>query len=272
MSQLFFPAYNRCMAGGTVSPGIDWSTLGAQRNQRFHRVRPPDPVRLLDVEPGLGEGLSAPQRDAAARRLAVPSLRVGTGPWAPPRELRAALGIVVVDGLVTLTSQAFGLTEARLFGPGDVFSAELLGDGDRTGAWAVLVPAHMGVLGPRVASAASMWPPVVSELARWLLSTQREAHRLASIRALPRVEDRILALLAHLASRWGRVTPTGVAISLPVTHQVLGHLVAARRPTVSLAITALRERGTLIRMDDGRWLLPPESGDWTTNGLPRAGR
>jgi hypothetical protein len=71
---------------------------------------------------------------------------------------------------------------------------------------------------------------------------------------LPRVEDRILAMLWLLAESWGRVTPSGTALPLSLTHEVLGALVGARRPTVTLAVGELAERGALVQQDRG-WLL-----------------
>ena len=93
-------------------------------------------------------------------------------------------------------------------------------------------------------------------LTRRLFDGYHESHSLAEIRTLPRVHERVLALLSHLATRWGRVTPDGVALLLPVTHEVLGRLVGAQRPTVSLALTELRNDGLVVRLPGGRWLLP----------------
>jgi CRP/FNR family cyclic AMP-dependent transcriptional regulator len=48
-----------------------------------------------------------------------------------------------------------------------------------------------------------------------------------------RVRIRVHMLFWHLASRWGYVGPEGTILPLPLTHDVLAQLVAARRPTVS---------------------------------------
>ena len=74
-----------------------------------------------------------------------------------------------------------------------------------------------------------------------------------------RVEDRLLALFWHLADRWGRVLPDGVRIELPLTHETIGHLIGARRPTVTLGLSALRGEGLLRRQVDGAWLLAHDS-------------
>jgi len=77
---------------------------------------------------------------------------------------------------------------------------------------------------------------------------------------LPRVEDRLLALLWLLAESWGRVTPLGTLVPVSLTHDALGELIGARRSTVTLALNELTERGAIVRQN-GTWLLlesPPE--------------
>lgn len=68
-------------------------------------------------------------------------------------------------------------------------------------------------------------------------------------------------LFWHLADRFGQVHGDRVEIPVPLTHSILGELVAARRPSVTTALSHLQEQGTLLR--DGRgWRLhgtiPPE--------------
>ena len=61
-------------------------------------------------------------------------------------------------------------------------------------------------------------------------------------------------LLWHLAARWGRVRGDGTVLPLRLTHSVLADLVAARRPTVTTALSDLTRRG-LVRTDGETWLL-----------------
>jgi CRP-like cAMP-binding protein len=83
----------------------------------------------------------------------------------------------------------------------------------------------------------------------------------AAISQLPRVELRVLALLWQLADRWGRVTPLGVEIDLELTHEALGRLIGAQRPTVSLALADLAEAGAVTRTARRRGLLGRGSRD-----------
>src|SRR3712207_5870012 len=68
-----------------------------------------------------------------------------------------------------------------------------------------------------------------------------------------------MATLWHLGERWGRMSPAGVVVPLALTHETIGRLAGAERPTVSLALTALAERGDVIRREDGAFVLRPGS-------------
>jgi hypothetical protein len=61
-----------------------------------------------------------------------------------------------------------------------------------------------------------------------------------------------------MADRWGCVRADGVLVPLPVTHDVLAHLIGVQRPTVTSAIRRLSDAGLIHRQPDKTWLLPPE--------------
>ena len=92
----------------------------------------------------------------------------------------------------------------------------------------------------------------------------RRAHHLAVALAIAhhqRVEDRLLLTLWHLAERWGKVTPDGIVVPLPLSHQRLAEIVGAHRPSVTTAMGGLAKAGRVSRREDGNWLLhgdPPE--------------
>lgn len=120
---------------------------------------------------------------------------------------------------------------------------------------------RLALLGRDVVFAARRWPGLASALQ---LRAAQQADRLAAqlvICQLPRVDQRLLSLLWLLAESWGRVTPAGTALPLKLTHEALGALIGARRPTVTLALRELTERGAIVRQNEG-WLLlegPPEA-------------
>ena len=75
------------------------------------------------------------------------------------------------------------------------------------------------------------------------------------------IEKRLIILFWHLADRWGKVTPDGVRIALPLSHGMIAKLVGSRRPTVTTAMGKLREEGRILRTEDSAWMLcgqPPE--------------
>ena len=72
------------------------------------------------------------------------------------------------------------------------------------------------------------WPVVLQRR----FATQAEAASLrTAIVSLPRVEQRILALFWQLAERWGKVGADGVRLELKLTHELIGRLAGAKRPT-----------------------------------------
>jgi CRP-like cAMP-binding protein len=225
-----------------------------------------DAVRLLDAEPELAAAIPPAELPVARRSVLVPGLRLAPGPWTPGADLAGAIALLVIDGIIVRKGAVLGAPDAALFGPGDVFDTALLDDPSLESH--VLVATQLAVLDGRLILAARRWPQLVSGLTRQLLAGRQNEHRLAVIRSLPRVEERLLALMADLAARWGRVTPAGLVVALPATHELLGRLVGARRPTVSLALAALKDQGLLRHMHDGRWLLPTEAVEWASTAVP----
>lgn len=80
-----------------------------------------------------------------------------------------------------------------------------------------------------------------------------------AILAMPRHADRVRAKLLQLARMHGKVTPTGVAIAFPLTHELLADMTVSARETVTLALRELTEAGFVRR--EGRYYVvsvPPE--------------
>jgi CRP-like cAMP-binding protein len=74
---------------------------------------------------------------------------------------------------------------------------------------------------------------------------------------MPRVADRVHAMLWLLADSFGRVGTAGTRVPLSLTHEIIGGLVGARRPTVTLALGELSKRGAVVQQDGGWLLLEP---------------
>jgi CRP/FNR family cyclic AMP-dependent transcriptional regulator len=208
--------------------------------------------------------------------LHVPCLRVPAGAWAPPERgswPAPTCGLLLVDGLVARHVALADRVATQLLGPGDMLDpwtrgSELLPCDVR---WSVHEPATMAVLDGRFATAVRRWPGLAAIVHERLAAVANRLATHLAICQLPRVEQRVLALLWHLAERFGRVTPDGVLLPLRLTHRLVGELAGAQRPTVSLAFAALFEDGRVTRRENGSLLLAVASREWLEPGA-QAGR
>jgi CRP/FNR family transcriptional regulator, cyclic AMP receptor protein len=215
----------------------------------------------LREDPELAEVIPPVRRQQAIEECSAPELRLaagGGGSRPVPGLDDGGIGMLVLSGLLI-----------RHVGIDGRFGAELLGDGDllrpwqgehespllpvQTG-WSVIRPARLAVLDSGFVGHVSAYP----ELAGCFVAraTQR-ARNLAVNMAIvhqARVDVRLRMLLWHLAGRWGRVRSDGTVVPLRLTHAVLAELVAARRPTVTSALSDLSRRELIRPFRDG-WLL-----------------
>jgi CRP-like cAMP-binding protein len=213
-------------------------------------------IALLAADTGFAAGIPTAELRLAARVLTLPRLDLDAGEWTPPA--RDGFGdaplALVVDGLLGRHVDMGDRVATQLLGPGDVVDL-WPAPGDtlvpREVRWSAYGPATIAVLDGRFATAAQRWPALSRTVhARLAAHGDRLAVHLA-ICQLPRVGDRVVALLAHLAERFGRIAPDGVVVGVRLTHRLLGELVGAQRPTVSLAVTSLLEEGRISRRSDG---------------------
>src|SRR4051812_21076624 len=220
---------------------------------------------LLDVDPDLGRLVAEDRRFDAHRELEVEVHRLPAGPWGVGGASEANpqhVGLLLVDGVLAREVVVSDTVSTELIGPGDVVRPWTMQDSPTllqlAVRWIALTESRVAVLDRRFGAALGRWPEVNAALIDRL---SERAQRLAitqAISQLNRVDRRLLALFWHLAERWGRMTPDGVAVPLTQSHRMLGQLVGARRPTVSTAISDLADREELIRRDNGTWLLTGE--------------
>jgi hypothetical protein len=221
---------------------------------------PPRTARLLEIEPDLARFLSEQDR-AEAQRLTVPVLSPPRGVFDLHAQLAAssAFGSVVLDGLVLQRLQVGNHLTMKVFGSGDTLPRVGAPPSALISDWAYTAAAdtRLALLGREWLAAVHRWPALTAGLhMRMGEQAERMAVQLA-ICQLPRVEERLLAILWWLAEAWGRVTSVGTVVPLSMTHDVLGALVGARRPTVTLALGELSARGAIARQDHGWLLLEP---------------
>jgi hypothetical protein len=216
---------------------------------------------LLDLDPELGAMLREERAEAARRDVLVAVEPVARGGFAPAAYLTPApanIGLLIVSGAAACQLSVHGHQSAELFGPGDLIRPDDEHEHRETLEWAMqwtaLSPLTVAVLGPTAAVSLARYPQVMLAL---LARSEARARRLAIAKAIAQitgVDRRLHALLWHLAEHWGKVRADGVLLPLDLSHQLLGTLVGARRPTVSTALAALAQRQTITRHPDG-WLL-----------------
>src|SRR5260370_10808755 len=77
-------------------------------------------VRLLDADPDLGESLTPEARKRATEMLQVRVATIPPGPWAPPTIGPAAIGLLVLDGLMVRRVRVGRSSSTELIGPTDM--------------------------------------------------------------------------------------------------------------------------------------------------------
>jgi CRP-like cAMP-binding protein len=220
-------------------------------------------IRLLEAQPDLADGLT-PEDEVQARRHVVALLdTLELGPWDPADRYGsrdpAFFGLLVIDGMIARDVELGGRRCSELLGPGDLLRPWDYDEGELSSvpsesAWNVLEPTRIAVLDGRFARVACRYPELVARLIGRTLRRSRWLAILLTISSMPRVDARVQALLWHLADRWGHVTLDGVVVPAPLTHDMIGRLVGAHRPSVTTALSELSREGRISRLPQG-WLL-----------------
>jgi CRP/FNR family transcriptional regulator, cyclic AMP receptor protein len=234
-----------------------------------------DRIPLLDARLVLTQQLTADER-AELAGISLPVIALDAGPLELELvlERHRAFGATVFDGLVMSSLRVGERTGVHLLGPGDL----LVPRNELWPSWLAeldfrtAASVRLGLLGNDLLAAVYRWPRLLQGLYGTLGDQLQRLTVQLVICQLPRVEDRIMAMLWLLADTWGHVTPGGVRLPLALTHETLGALVGARRPTVTLALRKLSDDGGLVPQDPG-WLLvapPPPPAKPTHRIVPAA--
>ena len=197
-------------------------------------------------------------------------LKLKRGPWEPEvREPSADhLGFLMLDGLlgrrVTVPERGRSL---ELLGQGDLFRPwqDQAASFERL-SWTVIEPAAIAVLDEPLAARAREIPQLLEELTERALRRSRRLAVSAAIANTVGVEERLLLSLWQLTELWGRKASEGAVLPFRLSHQTLADIVGARRPTVTLALRNLTQRGKLRRSESGQWIL---IGERTVGRWPR---
>jgi hypothetical protein len=236
---------------------------------RFHGpsvVVPEDTVCVLDALPDVAPMLDPDELARAREELMAPRVERPVGEWrVEPSHDPLAMGLLVVQGVIARNVRLGDGTTTELVGPGDLLRPAHWDDADapiQVGVeWSVLEPARLALLDGDVTAAVCRWQAVVTSIVAAAIERAWSLAQLLAISHLRRVDARLLALLWHLADRFGRVQADGVTVPLRLTHEALGQVVGAQRPSVTTALNQLEASGRVSRREGGGWLLhgdPPD--------------
>ena len=279
----------RADAGASHARGRGGLVLSRTRADRQWETKPSPAVGdgagalILQEDHELAQQLPERQREDATQLLRAPVVEVGRGNWTPPQLDPAAIfGLLLLDGLVARRVEVAGWRVSDGDpGPGDIVrpseDARLDDAAPLRADWEVFQPARIAVLDQQMTALTAGWPKLSLAFSDRLVRRTRRLSYLLALSHLRRIEDRLLAMLWHLAGSWGRVTPHGLKIPISLTHQALGELAGAKRSSVTLALATLRDRGLVSRMPDGTYVLHGDDLPWqqppferlaATSGMP----
>jgi CRP/FNR family transcriptional regulator, cyclic AMP receptor protein len=224
-------------------------------------------VMLCRLDPDLLGEMREPRRSQALANCQAKAFELPQGEWQPDLAGfdTAGFGLLVLSGVLcrrVVHSECYG---AELIGPGDLMRPwDQVRDWSSipvNSSWQVLQPARLAILDSDFARRAGAYPEIAAELMRRALVRSRYLTILVAIISQRRIETRLTMLFWHLADRFGKLRGKWVEIPVPLTHSTLAELVAARRPSVTTALSGLYEQGVLLRAADGwrlRGSIPPE--------------
>ncbi|MEA2309216.1 MAG: family transcriptional regulator, cyclic receptor protein [Thermoleophilaceae bacterium] len=229
----------------------------------------PETVCLLDTLPDVTALIEPADLERARGELDAPVVAYQEGEWPEPHPDvfdPLAMGILVVEGLMARHVRLANTTTTELVGPGDLLRPpEYEASGEVRFPAGIKVTAleatRVAILDRDVTAAVCRWQPVVT----WIVTAAvRRSFALAELLALShlrRVDARLLVLFWQLAYRFGRVQPEGVSVPLRLTHETIGRVVGAQRPSVTTALNQLEAAGRVSRREGGGWLLHGEPPD-----------
>jgi hypothetical protein len=218
---------------------------------------------VLKEDPELAEAIPPERRQQAVEECTAPELILQPGPLEQRNSLgfRGGIGVLVLSGLLIRRVGIEGRYGAELIGEGDLLRpseesvSPLL---PLTTDWSIVLPTRMAALDAGFEQRLAKYPELARCLIdRAILRSKYLAVNMAIVHQA-RVDVRLHMLLWHLAARWGRVRSDGTVLRLRLTHTVLADLVAARRPTVTTALSELARQG-LVKTDGETWILPGEA-------------
>jgi CRP/FNR family transcriptional regulator, cyclic AMP receptor protein len=239
--------------------------LQSANRQPDHTPTRPAPsvtmASLVATLPEIAGSVGAEDRLLAERALTVPLISTRDADLADVinTQMPDAFDFLIVNGIVLKETTLAGRSALELLGRGDLLAPPLTPARQLESRALSRYLAHgqvsLAAIENHVRQAARRWPGIADYLHDRLARQTHHASMHLAMLHLPRIEDRLIALFADLAERFGHMTADGVLIDVPLTHEIIGGLVGSRRPTVSLALRQLSSNGTVERIAGARWKL-----------------
>jgi CRP/FNR family transcriptional regulator, cyclic AMP receptor protein len=231
-------------------------------------------VRLLQVDPDLGERLPPDERERARELVRLRVIRAPRGTWDPPAIDHGATGLFLISGLLVRQITLGTVSSTEVVGPSDIirpWEDELIPNIAAPSAkWRVIEDLQLGLIDAQATAQIGRWPELSAAISGRLLRRTRALSYLMAAQHFLRVEDRLLATLWHLAGMWGRVTPQGTVVPFRLTHDTLAGIIGAQRPTTTTAIRSLTEQGKIARDEHRFYVLLDYPPRWEKVRLPAA--
>lgn len=237
-------------------------------SDRFEHVPPRRPgspplyAYLLDLDDDIAQEIEVRMRYSARQHATARLLDAEVGACDLTSWFTAVArgpGLLLIDGLLAAETQIADRTVTELLGAGDLIQPPANRQDDTVCSgchWRALRPTRLALLDADFAERVRPWPQIAHALFRRAERRTTDLSVLRAISCQPKLEVRLVLLLWHLAARWGRVEPAGLHLCLPLTHRMLGQLVAAERPSISHALARLSHAG----------IVTGAAGDWHLHG------
>lgn len=194
--------------------------------------------------------MSAEGQLAATRVLRrCPRVELGARRAIGAPDLPRAKLVVVERGVILLTADRAGSVRPiviAVMGSGAVFAPPR-----RNEQLVGLTDALVRIVPPREYGLLLALPQVADVLVERLLEALRERQENLANATGGVHSDRLREKLFQLARSHGKVSPDGVEIELPLTHELLAQMVGSARETVTCSLARLQREGLLVRTGRG---------------------
>jgi CRP-like cAMP-binding protein len=226
----------------------------------LRRLRQVTDVFVLQVDPELAADIPSSERSRAVEASRAPVRVLSHGEWQfEPVADGTSLGAIILTGAVVLRMEFGGCSHLEVLGKGDVLNPWHLDTDTKLQERVsvnVIQSGCVAVLDNGFADRMTAWPEVFGALMRRQIMRTRRMVLQACILSRSRVDERLELMLWRLGEQFGRTTREGLLVRLPFTHQQLAEMIAARRSTVTMAISRLVAEDRLRRPGRNQWLLP----------------